>query len=162
MLYESFEFSATDLDKAKGEDLTEEEKCVNFMDDHNARADAASDTIDFTREMLSKFDTNVSVAVLDTVASLDPETVLSTACVVLSAASNVASMKFPDMTMHKVLASLERIEGNLKTILETPLKKAIDTFEFILKAVRSGNFKSAYLSTFLVTQQKVRILGWFS
>ena len=114
------------------------------MDDHNARVDGVSDTIDFTREMLSKFDIGSSVAVLDTVASLDPETVLSTACVVLSAASNVAALKFPDMTMYKVLASLERIEGNLKKILETPLKKAINTFEFILKAVRSGNFKSAF------------------
>ena len=124
--------------------MTEEEKCVNFMDDHNARVDGVSDTIDFTREMLSKFDIGSSVAVLDTVASLDPEIVLSTACVVLSAASNVAALKFPDMTMYKVLASLERIEGNLKKILETPLKKAINTFEFILKAVRSGNFKSAF------------------
>ena len=114
------------------------------MVDHNERADAASDTIDFMRDMLSKFDTGSSVAVLDTVAPLDPGTVLSTACVVLSAASNVASIKFPDMTMHKVLASLEKIEGNLKTILETPLKKAVNTFEFILKAVRSGRFESAY------------------
>ena len=135
---------ASDLHKAKGEDLTEKEKVVNFMDDYNTGADAASDTLDFTKKMLSKFDISSSVAVLDKVASLDPETVLSATCVVLSAASNVASMKFPDMTMHKVLASLERIEGNLKTMLEAPLKKAIDTFEFILKAVRTANFESAF------------------
>ena len=114
------------------------------MDAHNGRVEDLNATMDFTKEMMSKFDTGSSVAVLDSVISLDPETVLSATCVVLSAASNVASMKFPDMTMHKVLASLERIEGNLKKILETPLKKAIDTFEFILKAVRSGNFESAY------------------
>ena len=137
-------YIASDLYKAKGEDLTEEEKCVNFMDDHNTRADAASSALDFTREMLSKFEICSPVSVLDTVASLDPQSVLSTACVILSAASNVASLKFPDMTMHKVLASLERIEGNLNAILEAPLKKAIDTFEFILKAVRSGSFESAY------------------
>ena len=114
------------------------------MDDYNTGADAASATLDFTREMLSKFDTSSAVALLDKVALIEPETVLSATCVVLSAASNVASMKFPDMTMYKVLASLERIEGNLKTILEAPLKKAIDTFNFILKAVKSGNFESAY------------------
>ena len=64
--------------------MTEEEKCVNFMDDHNARVDGASDTIDFTKDMLSKFDiAGSSVAVLDTVASFAPETALSAACVVL-------------------------------------------------------------------------------
>ena len=127
-----------------GEDLTEEEKCVSFMDDHNARADDVSCTLDFTREMLSTFEIGRSVSALDTVVSLDPVAVLSTACVILSAASNVASLKFPDMTMHKVLSSLERIEGSLNIILEAPLKKAIDTFDFILKAVRSGSFESAY------------------
>ena len=109
------------------------------MDDHNARFDGVSDTKDFTREILSKFDISSSASSLS-----DPESVLFSACVVLSAASNVASLKFPDMTIHKVLASLEMIEGNLKTILETPLKKAMNTFEFILKAVRSGSFESAY------------------
>ena len=143
MLKVSYSFLASDLNRAKGEDLTEEEKCINFMDEHNKRVDNISDTIDVTREMLSSFD--ISSSVSDAVgASLDAETIISAACVVLSAASNVASVKFPDMTMHKVLASLERIEGNLKTILEAPLKKAINTFEFILKAVKNGSFESAF------------------
>ena len=130
---------ASDLNHRRGEDLTTEDKCINFMDDHNGRVD----NLDYTRDMLSKFDTGSSVCALDSVSLLDADAILSSTCVVLSAASNVASLKFPDMTMQKVLASLERIEGKLTTILKTPLKKAIDTFEFVLSAVRSGNFQSA-------------------
>ena len=46
--------------------------------------------------------------------------------------------------MIRILASLKRIEGCLAQILEAPLRKAIDTFEFILKAAGTGNFESAY------------------
>ena len=94
--------------------------------------------------MLSKFDVSSSVAVVDAVASADPETVITTASYILSAASDVAILRLPDITMFKVLASLKRIEGGLAQILEAPLRKAIDTFEFILKAAGTGNFESAY------------------
>ena len=114
------------------------------MDDNIARVDAASININIMRDMLSKFDIGSTVGDLDNVAPLDSETVLSTACVVLSAASNVASLKLPDMTMFKLLASVERIERSLNAVLKTPLEKAINTFEFILKAVRNGKFESAY------------------
>ena len=105
----------------------------------------AVNTLDFTKKMLSKFDIASSVSSQsDSVHQVDPEAVLSSMCVVLSAASNVVSLKFPDMTMHKVLASLKKIEGNLKTIMKAPLKKAINSFYVILYAVETGNFDSAY------------------
>ena len=138
-------YLASDLHKARGKDLTEEEKVVNFMDDYNTGADAASAALDFTREMLSKFDTSSSVAVLDKVTLIEPETVLSATCVVLSAASNVASMKVPDMTMQKVLAALERIEGKLDQILKTPLNMAIDYYKTVINAVLTGNFTHIHM-----------------
>ena len=76
-------------------------------------------------EMMSKFDVESTAGNLETVDQLDPEAVMTATCVVLSAASNVASLKFPDMTMHKVLAALQRIEGKLDKILKTPLNMAI-------------------------------------
>ena len=42
-----------------------------------------SEPLDFTTEMLAKFDIGSTVDVLDTVASFAPETALSAACVVL-------------------------------------------------------------------------------
>ena len=72
------------------------------MDDHEKRFESVSNTKDFTREKMSKFDISSAASSLS-----DPESVLFSTCVVLSAASNVASLKFPDMTIHKVLASFE-------------------------------------------------------
>ena len=69
---------------------------------------------------------------------------MTATCVVLSAASNVASLKFPDLTMHKVLASLKRIEGRLDQILTAPLNKAIDYYKTVINAVISENFKLAF------------------
>ena len=124
--------------------MTAEEKCVNTIDAHNKRFDSVSSTIDFAREMLSNLDERSSVAVVDTVASVDPETVLTTVSFILSTASKVAVLGLPDITMIRILASLKRIEGGLAQILEAPLRKAIDTFEFILQAAGTGNFESAY------------------
>ena len=124
--------------------MTAEEKCVNTIDAHNKRFDSVSSTIDFAREMLSNLDERSSVAVVDTVGSVDPETVLTTVSFILSTASKVAVLGLPDITMIRILASLKRIEGGLAQILEAPLRKAIDTFEFILKAAGTGNFESAY------------------
>lgn len=95
-------------------------------------------------EMMSKFDVESTAGNLETADQLDPEAVVTATCVVLSAASNVASLKFPDMTMHKVLAALQRIEGKLDKILKTPLNMAIDYYKTILNAVMTGNFKHAY------------------
>ena len=79
-----------------------------------------------------------------TVARVEPEAVMTATCVVLSAASNVASMKFPDLTMHKVLASLQRIEGGLDQILAAPLNMAIDYYKTVINAVLTGNFLDAF------------------
>ena len=124
--------------------MTAEEKFVNTIDAHNKRVDSVSSTIDFAREMLSNLDERSSIAVVDTVASVDPETVITTVSFILSTASDVAVLRLPDITMIRILASLKRIEGGLAQILEAPLRKAIDTFEFILKAASTGNFESAY------------------
>ena len=80
----------------------------------------------------------------NTVAQIDPEAVMTATCVVLSAASNVASMKCPDLTMHKVLATLNRIEGKMDQMLAAPLNMAIDFFDTTLNAVITGNFKLAF------------------
>ena len=89
---------------------------------------------------MSKFDVGPSVAKL---SSIEPEAVMTATCVVLSAASNLASMKVPDMTMHKVLASLERIEDKLDQVLTTPLKMAIEGYDSVINAVLTGDFKRA-------------------
>ena len=74
---------------------------------------------------------------------LDPETATS-ACVVLSTASSVASMKIPDVTTHQILMTVKKIEKSVNKILRTPLNTSLDTFFFILDAVETGNFESAY------------------
>ena len=82
--------------------------------------------------MMSKFDVGSKVSKLgSTVAEIEPEAVMTATCVVLSAASNVASMKLPDLTIHKVLASLQRIEESLDQILTEPLNTAIDYFKTV-------------------------------
>lgn len=116
-----------------------EERVVNFVNDFNDGADM----LDYVGELLSRFDLGSS-----TLASLDPETVLTSTCVVLSVASgvvsDVASFRLPNLTMYQIQASIEKIEGNLKTILTTPLKKAIGNFNFIVTAIRTGNFESGF------------------
>ena len=94
---------------------------------------------------MSKFEVGSQVAKLGAVvAEIEPEAVMTATCVVLSAASNVASLKVPDLTMHKVLASLERIEGRLDQMMTTPLNKAIDYYKSVINAVLSENFKLAF------------------
>ena len=88
--------------------------------------------------IMSKFDVD------STVARVEPEAVMTANCVVLSAASNVASLKFPDLTTHKVLASLQRIEGGLDQMLTEPLNSAIDYYKTVINAVLSDNFKLAF------------------
>ena len=79
-----------------------------------------------------------------TVSQIEPKAVMTATCVVLSAASNVASLKFPDLTMHKMLASLKRIEGKLDQMLAAPLNKAFDYYKSVINAVLSENFKLAF------------------
>ena len=94
---------------------------------------------------MSKFEVGSPVAKLGAiVAEIEPEAVMTATCVVLSAASNLASLKFPDLTMHKVLASLQSIEDKLDQVLKTPLKMAIDGYDTMINAVLTGDFKRAY------------------
>ena len=94
--------------------------------------------------IMSKFEFGSAVAKLETVAAIDPEAVMTATCVVLSAASDVASMKVPDLTMQKVLAALKRIEGKLDQMLTTPLNKAVDYYKNVINAVLTENFKLAF------------------
>ena len=94
--------------------------------------------------IMSKFEVSSVAKLGAVVAEIEPEAVMTATCVVLSAASNVASLKFPDLTMHKVLASLKRIEGRLDQILTAPLNKAIDYYKTVINAVISENFKLAF------------------
>ena len=94
---------------------------------------------------MSKFEVGSSVAKLGAVvAEIEPEAVMTATCVVLSAASNLASLKVPDLTMHKVLASLQSIEDKLDQVLTSPLKMAIDGYDTVINAVLTGDFKRAY------------------
>ena len=94
---------------------------------------------------MSKFEVGSSGAKLGAiVAEIEPEAVMTATCVVLSAASNLASLKLPDLTMHKVLASLQSIEDKLDQVLTTPLKMAIDGYDTMINAVLTGDFKRAY------------------
>ena len=75
--------------------------------------------------------------------ALDPDTAAS-ACVVFSAASSVASLKIPDITTQQILMTVKKIEKGVDKILKTPLKTALENFDYILDAVETGNFKIAY------------------
>ena len=120
--------------------------------------------MDRAKDYLSKFDEekeqvfkhadkfNVGVEVVALVGNagkimikycLDPETATS-ACVVLSTASSVASLKIPDVTTHQILMTVKKIEKSVNKMLRTPLNTALDTFFFILDAVETENFESAY------------------
>ena len=74
---------------------------------------------------------------------LDPDTAAS-ACVVLSSASSVASLKIPDITTQKILMTVKNIKKGIDKILKTPLKTALENFEFILICVETGNFELAF------------------
>ena len=94
---------------------------------------------------MSKFNVGSSVAELGTTAvRVEPTAVMTATCVALSAASNVVALKLPDLTVQKVLDSLQRIEGKLDKQLKAPLNKAIDYFNTAMNAVRTGNFKLAF------------------
>ena len=74
---------------------------------------------------------------------VDPDTATST-CVVLSTASSVASLKIPDVTIQQILMIVKKIEKSVDKILRAPLKTALENFNFILDAVETGNFESAF------------------
>ena len=90
---------------------------------------------------MSNFD--IGLKVVGLVGSLAQIEVMTSACVVLLAASNVASIKFPEMTMQNSLTALEKIHGKLDQILTTPLNMAIEYYETVINAVMTGNFRLA-------------------
>ena len=94
-------------------------------------------------EMASDLLSHINIS-SDTVALLDPETVLTTTCIFLSAATNVVSFKFPDVTMYKIQESLKRIEDNIDKILAAPLKIATDFFGTIGNDILTGNYEDAF------------------
>ena len=73
----------------------------------------------------------------------DKDTATST-CVVLSTASSVASLQIPSVTIQKILMTVKKIEKGVDKILKAPLKTALENFNFILDAVETGNFESAF------------------
>ena len=137
---------ASDLNSARGQDVSDGDRAVQIADELESTHEKFKTGHEVMSGIMSKFNVSSSVAELGTttVAKIDPEAVMTTTCVVLSAASNLASMKFPDLTMHKVLASLQNIEGKLDQILATPLKMAIDGYDSVINAVLSKNFKVAF------------------
>ena len=73
---------------------------------------------------------------------MNPDTAAS-ACVVLSTASSVASLKIPDITTQRILMTVKKIEKGVDKTLKTPLKTALENFEFILIDVETENFELA-------------------
>ena len=135
----------SDLNSARGVDVSDDDRALQFADEYVSTHEKFKTGHDAVTEIMSKFDVGTTVAKLgSTVAEIEPEAVMTATCVVLSAASDVASMKIPDLTMQKVLASLQRIEGKLDQMLTTPLNKAIDYYETVINAVLSENFKLAF------------------
>jgi len=104
----------------------EKEKLLELQDHFNTLVGVVGTAGDF----LSKY-------------CLDADTAAS-ACVVLSAASSVASLKIPDITTQKILMTVKKIEKGVDKILKTPLKTALENFQFILDAVETQNFEYAF------------------
>ena len=104
-----------------------------------SRWNTGVNVVDTAASIINRMDLGSTVS-----AALDPNAVLmTTTCVVLSAASDVASLKIPNLTMTKILQSLVKIEGQLDTILKTPLNNAIDYFHRAVNFILTGNNKDA-------------------
>ena len=124
----------SNIQRTKGEDVSEEDRGLQIAE----KLEFAHGVFKTGHGIISDF--NVG----STVSQIEPEAVMTATCVVLSAASNVASLKVPDLTMHKVLASLKRIEGKLDQMLAAPLNKAFDYYKSVINAVLSEDFKLAF------------------
>ena len=133
------------LSSARGVDVSDKDRALQFADKVVSAHKNYKTGYDAVTGIMSKYDVGSNVAELgSTVARIEPEAVMTATCVVLSAASNLAAMKFPDLTMHKVLASLQNIEGKLDQILAAPLKLAIDGYDTVVNKVITKDFKRAY------------------
>ena len=140
-----FNVVVSDLNTAGGVDLSDEDRALQVAEELESTHEKYKTGHEVITGIMSKFDVGSTVAALGTtVAEIEPEAVMTATCVVLSAASNLASMKFPDLTMHKVLASLQNIEGKLDQILAAPLKMAIDGYDTVVNAVITKDFERAY------------------
>ena len=91
---------------------------------------------------MSHFD--IGSKVVGLVGYLAQIEMMTSVCVILLAASNVASIKFPEMTKQNSLTALEKIDGKLDQILTTPLNMAIEYYETVINAVMTGNFRLAF------------------
>ena len=118
----------SDLKSARGEDVYDGVKAEKLQPSHEVMSG-----------IMSKFNFGSSYAELGTSAvKVEPTAVMTATCVALSAASNVVSLKLPDVTVQKVLDALQRIEGKLDKQLKAPLNKAIDYYKTVMNAVKTG------------------------
>jgi len=135
----------SDLNTARGEDVSDEDRALQFADQLHSTHEKYKTGNKVFGEIMSKFDVGSTVAKLSStvVAKIEPEDVMTATCVALSAASNVVTLKLPDVTVQRVLESLKRIEGKLDKQLKAPLNLAIDGYKTVMSAVRTANFKLA-------------------
>ena len=127
------------------DDISDEDRALKFADEVDSAHEIYKTGHDAMMGIMSKFDISSSFSMLGiNISEIDPKAVMTATCVVLSAASHVASLQLPDLTMQKVLASLQRIEGRLDQMLTTPLNKAFDYYKTAINAVLTGNFKLAF------------------
>ena len=135
----------SDLNTGRGVDVTDEERRQQWEDQLQSAQDYYETGQEVVNTIMSKFDVGSVVAKLDTtVAKIDTEAVMTASCVALSAASNIVTLKPPDLTAHQVLEALKRIEGKIDKQLKTPLKMAVNGYKTVMNAVRTANFKEAY------------------
>ena len=123
-----------------------QDRCVQFKDQFQSSHEKSKTGKELMGGIMSKYDVDSTVVKLSSpmVAKIEPEAVITSTCVVLSAASNVVTLNLPDVTVQRVLESLKRIEGKLDKQLKAPLNLAIDGYKTVMNAVRTGNFKLAY------------------
>ena len=135
----------SDLNSARGEDVSDEDRALKFANQLQSTLYMYKTGRDVMGEIMSKFDVGSTVAKLGStvVAKIEPKAVITATCVVLSAASNVVTLKLPDVTVQRVLESSKRIEGKLDKQLKAPLNLAIDGYKTVMSAVRTANFELA-------------------
>ena len=120
----------TDLNTDRGNAVSDEDRGLQIANDVVSAHENYKTGHDSEAGIMSKFDVGSTVGKLGSTATavkIEPKDMMTATCNALSAASSVTSMKFPDLTMHKVLASLRRIEEGLDQVLN----KAIDFYKTV-------------------------------
>ena len=117
------------------------EEAESYLDTWNTlidQTDSAQKIAKSAKQFLSKFQE------IQDLAARAPEVVMTTLSTVLSLASYVSYLRGPDTTMADIQKSLNQINAKIDKILATPLKKALDNFEYAMNLIVTGCYESAF------------------